>query len=191
MQNMMKDECAHHQFLEAGVMEDIEKQTGELTSFQIRLNQLDEKVCSANNNTNNAEDIKEIVLQELGDVKRGLERCVIETRECQGGLKELRAQVGAESLQHQEQFKVHAALVNNESLERQEQFEAHVKSMSETLNAKILESQELKTNTRLDNDTAMQESPRFGSVVTPRFRLTKRAGAQSPIRLQQNDNCVR
>merc|ERR1712137_1539811 len=101
---------------------------------------------------------------EFGDVKHGLERCVIETTECQGELKELRAQVAAESLQHQEQFK------------------AHVKYMSETLDAKILESQELKTNTRLYNDTAVQESPRFGSVVTPRLRL---------IRPQQSDNCVR
>merc|ERR1712007_11400 len=187
----MKDQCAHHQFLEGGVMEQIQKRTDEVTSYYLRLGQLVEKVSSENSITNNTEDFKEIVLQELGDVKRGLERCVIETTECQGGLKELRAQVAAESLQHQEQSKVHAALVNNESLERQEQFKAHVQSMSETMNAKILESQELKTNTRLDNDTAVQESPRFGSVVTPRSKLMKRVGAQSPIRLQQNDNCVR
>merc|ERR1712137_310891 len=161
-----------------------------VTSIQLRLDQLDEMNSSANN-TNNVEDVKEILLQELGDVKRGLERCVIEATECQGGLKELRAQVAAESLQHQEQFKFHAALVNNESLERQEQFKVHVKSMSETLNAKILESQELKTNARVYDDTAVQESPRFGSVATPRMRLMERAGAWSPMRLQQNDNCVR
>merc|ERR1712137_1443997 len=167
---------------EDGMMEQIQKQIDKLTSFQSKLDQLDAKISSASSNTSNAEDIREIVLQELGDVKRGLERCVIETTECQGGLKELRAQVAAESLQHQEQFKVHAALVNNKSLERQEQFKAHVKYMSETLDAKIVESQELKTNTRLYNDTAVQESPRFGSVVTPRLRL---------IRPQQSDNCVR
>merc|ERR1712137_1270749 len=161
-----------------------------VTSIQLRLDQLDEMNSSANN-TNNVEDVKEILLQELGDVKRGLERCVIEATECRGGLKELRAQVAAESLQHQEQFKFHAALVNNESLERQEQFKVHVKSMSETLNAKILESQELKTNARVYDDTAVQESPRFGSVATPRMRLMERAGAWSPMRLQQNDNCVR
>merc|ERR1712007_331895 len=148
----MKDQCAHHQFLEGGVMEQIQKRTDEVTSYYLRLDQLVEKVSSANNITNNAEDFKEIVLQELGDVKHGLETCFIETTECQGGLKELRAQVAAESLQHQEHFKVHAALVNNGSLGCQEVFKARVKSMGETLNAEILENQELKTNTRSDND---------------------------------------
>merc|ERR1712007_366207 len=126
------------------------------------------------------EDIKEIVYHELGDVKRGLERCVMETTECQGGLQELRAQVVAESLQHQEQFKIHAALMNKERLELQEQSNAHVKFTSETLNAKILKSQELNTNTRLYNDTA---------AVTASLGLVERVVARSPpIRLQQNDN---
>jgi len=49
----------------------------------------------------------------------------------------------------------------------------------------------LKTNTKLHNDTAVQESARFGSVVKPRMRLMERVGARSPVRLQQNDNCVR
>jgi len=99
--------------------------------------------------------------------------------------------VAAENLQHQEQFKIHAALMNKERLELQEQFNAHVKFTSETLNAKILKSQELNTNTRFCNDTAGQESTRFGSAVTPSLGLVERVVARAPIRLQQNDRCVR
>merc|ERR1712196_714164 len=111
------------------------------------------------------------------------------TTECQGGLKELRAQVATESLQHPKHFKFHAAFVNNESLEPEEVFKAYVKSMSETANVEIPESQELKT-IRSDNDGVWQESPRFGSVVTPRSRLMQHVGVRSPIRSQHNDNCV-
>jgi len=82
-------------------------------------------------------------------------------------------------------------LVNNESLEPQEVFKAHVTSMSETLKDEILEGQGLKTNTRLDNDAVMQESPSFGSVVTPRSRMKKRMESRSPTRLQPHDNCMR
>merc|ERR1719163_545688 len=92
-------------------MKPIQEQKNELSLLQVRLNQLDEKVTSTDSNTSNAEHMKEMVLQELGDVKHGLEGCVIETTECKGALRELRAQVDSESFQQQEQFKMHATLV--------------------------------------------------------------------------------
>jgi len=180
MQSNKKDHCAHHQqLLEDGVLKQIQKQTNELSLLQLRLDQLDKKFNSANNITKNAEDMKEIVIQ-----------VEIVPTECQGGLQELRAHVDAVSFQHPEQFKVNAKLVNNEGLGNLQEFRTHAKPVSETLNAKILECQELKTNTKLIGDTAFQESPRFRQVARPIFRSVKCTRAGSPIRFQQNASCV-
>jgi len=111
-----------------------------------RLDQLDESSSateSHHNNTNNVEEMKAIVLQEMDDVNHELARCLIQTTECQGGLQDLEAGVDAESFQDQKQLRVHASLADNENLECQ----SHTKSVSETLNTKFLECQEVKTHT--------------------------------------------
>jgi len=135
LQDNMANQCTR-QLLAHDTLEQIQKQTNELILSQKTLDQLDERFSSAmdshHNNTNNVDQIKQIVLQEMGDVNHD-----------QGGLQELKPEV-AESF-HQKQFKVHARLANNVNLEGQ----SHAKSVSETLNTKILQSQKLKSNTKL------------------------------------------
>merc|ERR1712007_136997 len=86
-----------------------------------------------------------------------------------------------ESSQHPEE--VHAKLVNNEGLECQEQFKAHVTSVSDTLNPKILECQELKTNTKA---VGLQEPLSFRQLITPSFRAVKCLVPGSPMRFQEH-----
>merc|ERR1712007_110626 len=82
----------------------------------------------------------------------------------------------------QEQFKMHAALVE-QSLE-------HLKFLSETLNSRILECQELKTTSKSINDMVLQEPPRLLPVVRPSVRRVNFMGAGSPTGLQRNARCV-
>merc|ERR1719240_2211501 len=117
LQNSKEDNCTpRQQLFEDGVLEHIQKQTIELTSLQVKLDQLDEAFSLAmeshHNNTNNVEEMKETVLQEMGDVKRELERCAMQTIGCQRGLQKLKAVVDAESFHRQV-----AKLVSNENLE--------------------------------------------------------------------------
>merc|ERR1712007_23320 len=49
-------------------------------------------------------------------------------------------------------------------------FKAHVKSVSDTLNSKILECQELKTNTKA---AGLQEPPSFRQLIAPSVRAMK------------------
>merc|ERR1712007_11082 len=86
-----------------------------------------------------------------------------------------------ESSQHPEE--VHAKLVNNEGLECQEQFKARVTSVSDTLNPKILECQELKTNTKA---VGLQEPLSFRQLITPSFRAVKCLVPGSPMRFQEH-----
>jgi len=140
----------------------------------LRLDQLDETFNSAmeshHNIRSNVEVTKEIVLQELGNVKREVEMYAIQTTGCQKGLQELKAKVDAESSQRHEQFKVHANFVSNESLEWQQQFKACARSASEILNTKILDFQELKTITKA---VGVQEPPNFRNVITSSFSRVK------------------
>jgi len=152
LEDNMKNQCLH-QLLEDDALESIQKQTNGLILSQKRLGQLDERLSSAveahHNHTNNVEKMKAMVLQEMGDVNHQLARSAIQTEECQGGLQKLEAKVDTDCFQHQNQFKAHARLANNGKTE----WQSHAKSVSETLSTKVLECQELKSNTDLGCST--------------------------------------
>jgi len=184
-------DCTHRQQLfEDELLEQIQNQADELISLQVRLDLFEETFnsamtsqCSANVNV---EELTEIVVQEMGDVKRELEKYGIQTAERQRGLQEFKAEVDVESSQHPEE--VSAKLVNNEGLECQEQFKVHVKSVSDILNPKILECQELKTNTKA---VGLQEPPSFRQLIAPSVRAMKCLVPGSPMRFQENVRSVR
>merc|ERR1712007_355693 len=67
-------------------------------------------------------------------------------------------------------------------------FKAHVKSVSDTLNSKILECQELKTNTKA---AGLQEPPSFRQLITPSVRAMKCLVPGSPMRFQEHVRSAR
>jgi len=70
--------------------------------------------------TNKMVEMKETLLQEMNDVKRELEKCAIQTTECQSGLQELKTQADAKKSKHRVQFKAEAKLVKKENLRPQQ-----------------------------------------------------------------------
>merc|ERR1712007_70448 len=65
---------------------------------------------------------------------------------------------------------------------------AHVKSVSDTLNSKILECQELKTNIKA---AGLQEPPSFRQLIAPSVRAMKCLVPGSPMRFQENVRSAR